>query len=959
MTPSPPRGVVTIMFTDIVGSTELRDRLVLEFGEAQGDARYRRLVLDPHNTRIRGVLSHHGGFEVKTNGDSFMASFPTPADAIQCAVEIQRSFAADPLTTSKGALSVRIGMHTGQPTAHTTPSGWDYDGAAVNIAARIEGLLRGGGQILCSATTAEVAGHLPGIRCHRCGDYLLKGIAEAIAVVEVLWRDDQEPYAPPQSHRQLAYPWQVPWVGRRAEVDELRAALRANRQVTLLGPGGVGKTRLAIETLLAHAGDLPHEVVVVALAASRDDPEAFLTAVREAIGLTELEAPDVTALCRRLSGNDRLLLLDNFETVMSAAKMAQQLAAVAGLRTLVTSQRAVGYIGEKVVVLEPMATRGSLDELDSFRLFVEVATRRDPKWKPDDRAAMRRILELTDGLPYVIEFVAARAPFATLSDVAEGLLLEAGGGGGDDVARPDRHRSVEACWTWSVAHLDQKARSALARVAVFVGTFDIRAAKEVAKVGANDVTALIDASFLRFDRETGRYSLLPTTRELAVRSLGARARARLERAHAAYYVALLENADRDLRTPGGELQKAARRAIECELANIRATVAWADDRDVELFRRSVFALSIFLAERCAFSEQLALAATLAEQTDADKSPADWAMAQSNLGIAYADLATGNRSDNLLRAIDCYQAAQTVLTENNFPSLWARTQNNLGNAYAELPTGEREENLRRAIACYQAAQRVQTEHDYPVHWAKAQNNLGMVYTNLPTGDRGENLQRAIGCYQAAQRVWTERDFPADWAMLLSNLGSAYAALPTGDRGENLERAVDCYLAALRVRTERDLPAGWARTQNNLGSAYAELPAGDRAENLRLAIGCYLAALRVRTERDFPASWARTQNNLGNAYAELPTGDRVESLRQAISCYEAALRVRTERDLPAEWAITQNDLATACEELLAIERGGHLGRAVACYQAAARGFEAVGLRQRATTARQRAVELAARQ
>ena len=157
------------------------------------------------------------------------------------------------------------------------------------------------------------------------------------------------------------------------------------------------------------------------------------------------------------------------------------------------------------------------------------------------------------------------------------------------------------------------------------------------------------------------------------------------------------------------------------------------------------------------------------------------------------------------------------TEADFPSDWATTQNNLGIAYSDLPTGDRGENLRRAIACYESALRVRTEADFPSDWATTQNNLGTAYRNLPTGDRGENLRRAIACYESALRVYTEADFPSAWATTQNNLGTAYRNLPTGDRGENLRRAIACYESALRVYTEADFPSDWATTQFNLGLA----------------------------------------------------------------------------------------------------------------------------------------------
>ena len=172
------------------------------------------------------------------------------------------------------------------------------------------------------------------------------------------------------------------------------------------------------------------------------------------------------------------------------------------------------------------------------------------------------------------------------------------------------------------------------------------------------------------------------------------------------------------------------------------------------------------------------------------------------------------------------------TEADFPSAWASTQNNLGNAYSELPTGDRGENLRRAIACYESALRVRTEADFPSAWAGTQNNLGNAYSELPTGDRGENLRlptgdrgenlrRAFTYYESALRVLTEADFPSDWARTQICLGNAYSELSAGDRGENLHRAIACYEFALRVLTEADFPSDWAGTQNNLGLALREL------------------------------------------------------------------------------------------------------------------------------------------
>jgi tetratricopeptide (TPR) repeat protein len=202
------------------------------------------------------------------------------------------------------------------------------------------------------------------------------------------------------------------------------------------------------------------------------------------------------------------------------------------------------------------------------------------------------------------------------------------------------------------------------------------------------------------------------------------------------------------------------------------------------------------------------------------SPEDAASCNS-LGIELGRASLGDRTVNLRGAIDCFQTASRVYTEEGYSHDWAMTQNNLGIALADLPTGDRDANLRRAIDCYQAALRVYAEQAFPQQWAMTQNNLGNTWQNLPTGDRDANLRRAIDCYQAALRVYTERGFPQDWAMTQNNLGAASGDLPTGDRDANLRRAIDCYQAALRVYTEQAFPSDHEDTITNLARAQAQL------------------------------------------------------------------------------------------------------------------------------------------
>lgn len=183
-----PQGTVTIMFTDIVGSTGLRDALVAKHGDREGNRLYRETCLDPHDARIRACLEEHNGYEVKTIGDSFMAAFASASDAVLCAVAIQRSLRDDPIATEGGGLAVRLGMHTGTVEFVERDGRKDYDGHTVNIAARVESLLKGGTRVYCSAQTAALAntGAESGIQPHSYGPYTLKGVSSPIEIIDLL-----------------------------------------------------------------------------------------------------------------------------------------------------------------------------------------------------------------------------------------------------------------------------------------------------------------------------------------------------------------------------------------------------------------------------------------------------------------------------------------------------------------------------------------------------------------------------------------------------------------------------------------------------------------------------------------------------------------------------------------------------------------------------------------------------
>jgi len=621
------------------------------------------------------------------------------------------------------------------------------------------------------------------------------------------------------------------------------------------------------------------------------------------------------------------LILNNFESVTSARDLVHRLLKrCGGLRILATSQVPLQIPGEQLWPVD------SLEPDDAEKMFREYARRRNPLFEipSAEREYLRELFRLTDRIPFCLELAAAQVrPGRSLQSIVAGIRRSLASLRAE--MESPRHKSVFACLEWSFGLLGGREKDLFPKLSVFQGGFFPADVADVC--GAPDAERLLaslhDSSLLRLVGD--RFFLLPTASEYAGGKLG-KARAELSRQHAEHYLACLEGADRKTRT---REHREGFTLIRDEFENFRTGILWAVEKEQdEMVVRygKAFAGNLAPLRRAAAEVEFCEMALRAAKRMGDG--VIESSAQNNLGIAYRNLPTGNRAENVRKAIRCYEAALRVRTEQDFPEGWAATQNNLGNAYRNLPTGNRAENLRKAIQCYEAALRVRTERDFPVGWATTQNNLGNAFWSLPTGDSAENLRKAIQCYGAALRVRTEQDFPAGWATTQNNLGNAFARLPTGDRAENLRKAIQCYKAALRIRTERDFPVDWATTQNNLGNAFAKLPIGDRAENLRKAIQCYKAALRVRTERDFPEGWATTQNNLGLAYRNLPTGDRAENLRKAIQCYEAALRVRTERDFPEGWATTQNNLGNAFARLPTGDRAENLRKAIQCYEAALR-------------------------
>ncbi len=499
--PELPTGTVTFLFTDVEGST----RLLQEHGPGYAE------LLDHHRRVLREAFTQHDGVEVDTQGDAFFVAFPRAADAVAAATDARQALEGGPIR-------IRMGIHTGEPLV--TDEG--YVGIDVHRAARIAGAAHGG-QIVLSETTR---GLLEGdISTRDLGEHRLKDLIGAERLYQLGEGDFPSLKTLDATNLPIAA---SSLVGREHELSELVGLLsNGTRLLTVTGPGGTGKTRLALQVAAELVGALRGGVFWVPLA-GLSDPELVSSEVATAIG-----APD--DLAGFLRGRELLILLDNFEHLLDAAPgVGAFLASAGGLRVLVTSRSPLHVSGEREYRLEPLPAK------DAAALFAERSRATGRELTPD--ATVEAICRRLDGLPLAVELAAARtkllAPELLLERLDSTLPLLTGG------ARdaPERQRTLRATIEWSYDLLDTAGRQLFAALSVFAGSFPLAASEDVCGADLDGLAALVDSSLLKPIGDD-RFLMLETIREYALERLAPSAEAdELRQRHAVFFSALAEQA---------------------------------------------------------------------------------------------------------------------------------------------------------------------------------------------------------------------------------------------------------------------------------------------------------------------------------------------------------------------------------------------------------------------------------
>ena len=508
-----PTGTVTFLFTDIEGST----RLLRELGDSYADA------LSEHRRVLREAFARHGGVEVDTQGDAFFVAFARAKDALAAAANGQEAL-------STGPIRVRMGIHTGEPQA--TNDG--YVGIDVHRAARIAAAGHGG-QVIVSQSTRDLSPH---DSLRDLGEHRLKDLTAP----ERIYQLGEDDFPPLKSLNQTNLPVQpTSLIGRERELGEVLALIRMHRLVTLSGPGGSGKTRLALQAAAELVDEFRDGVWFVSLAALRDE-NAVLPTIALTLGVDEPQT-----LEQHLEQSEALLLLDNFEQLLDAApQVAELLRRASGVKVLVTSRSPLHLAGEHEYPVPPLA------DDDAVELFVERVRAGKPSFEPDEHVG--EICRRLDNLPLAVELAAARTNVLVPSQLLERLQrsLPLLSGGARDA--PERQRTLRATIDWSYELLSDEEKQLFRRLAVFAGSFDLEAAEEVCEANLDTLASLIDKSLLRQTAE-GRFFMLATIREYAAERYGEDAAAEtVRRRHAERTLRIAEVAKSRHREGFGLLQ---------------------------------------------------------------------------------------------------------------------------------------------------------------------------------------------------------------------------------------------------------------------------------------------------------------------------------------------------------------------------------------------------------------------
>ena len=636
-----PSGVVTFLFTDIEGSTGLWTR--------EPDAM--RESLERHDTIVRTCVTAGRGHVFATSGDSFAVAFHRPQEAVTTAIALQTALQHTVWPTS-APIRVRIGLHLGVADERAD----NYFGASVSLAARVEQCAHGG-QIV---VTEAVAAHLDRVELLPLGGHRLRGFDEPIHLFAVVVPGLEADHPPLRTERVGATSLpsrNTSLVGREDAVVEIRQLLRSYRLVTLTGPGGIGKTSLALEVAARESAASPDAVFFVELSAvpkGGDVTPPFF----QALGIRpDGSGRPAQQLAHALAGRSALLCVDNCEHVLDqVAEMVGVLAPCLQLRAVATSREPLSVPGERVWRVPTLPIRPT-----AVQLFESRASDIDSSFRvvPAAEPTIAEICQRVDGLPLAIELAASRVRTLSLTDIRDGLDHRFRLLGSNTRGSPARHRTLEAVISWSYALLDAGHQSVLRQLGIFEHSFDLSDVIGVTGLDEFEAIETLDALVSKSLVDAFRPPRLAYSHELGpvryrlLESLWSFARDRLVEAgerDAALdryldHLVAIEGSPADLR-----MTQAGSRLRIRSFANLRSAANWAFDRGrVADLTRLTLGRAVAIVENGAAHEGLAWLAGRDHLSRADRL---WALN----GCAYLAMALGEPEQARAFLRECFELA---------------------------------------------------------------------------------------------------------------------------------------------------------------------------------------------------------------------------------------------------------------------------------------------------------------
>jgi predicted ATPase/class 3 adenylate cyclase len=722
----PPSGTVTLLFSDIEGST----RLLRRTGDTYAE------LLAEHRRLLRNAFEGHGGHVLESEGDAFYVAFSSANDAARAAAAAQQAL-AEHEWPGEHQIRVRMGMHTGEPRAIDGR----YVGLDVHRAARVMAAGHGG-QVLLSESTRALLDERIGVR--DLGAHRLKDLSgpQRLFQLEIEGLPAEFPPLKTLENRVTNLP--LPpnaFIGRTRELADTFALLDREdvRLLTLIGTGGTGKTRLALEVAAGVVDQFKHGVFFVSLAPVRDW-ELVAPTIARTLGLREQRSETVLeTLTEYVRDRELLLLLDNFEQVLAAAPViAGLLSSAPGLRVLVTSRTPLRLQDERVYLvpqfdvpdLRRPAVAAEVAECESVKLFVERAQAAAADFEVSDEniEAVAEICVRLDGLPLAIELAAPRVrtltPPALLRRLDQRLALLTGGA----VDVDDRQRTLRATIEWSYDLLLEKEKTLFARLGVFVGGCRLEAAEAVCdpdgELGPDlldGLDSLVQKSLLRQRADSDgepRFWMLETIREFAVELLEASGElSDACRRHAEWVAAAAEQLDVEART--GDHPAYLTRVDE-GYANAREAIAWARRTgDGELLLKLATALWGFWSARGFGAEGRRALEDALELSG--RRPA-----RALLGLCALRFLAGGSEDLRAAAGEALDACKELGDDYSLAQAWNLVGRVEGSVLGLLGTAE--EAWRQALSFAR-------RHDYPAEKAESIQWLmvSAVFGPLPVND----------------------------------------------------------------------------------------------------------------------------------------------------------------------------------------------------------------------------------